>query len=178
MAVITSSAYPGADIGLFLLFNSSDSTVILRASATKGNSTVPVTGAEVKLLIHRTFGLLTVDEAKTTDKNGMATFRLPDNLPGDTSGNIMVSARFVNEELFGSSTKDTSLCAGIKTIPVNLVADRAMWNNVRKAPVWLILTYSLGLLTALGFIFYVLMKLRDIFIVGETLSSEKPSKEK
>jgi hypothetical protein len=178
MAVITSSAYPGADIGLFLLFNSSDSTVILRASATKGNSTVPVTGAEVKLLIHRTFGLLTVDEAKTTDKNGMATFRLPDNLTGDTSGNIMVSARFVNEELFGSSTKDTSLCAGIKTIPVNLVADRAMWNNVRKAPVWLILTYSLGLLTALGFIFYVLMKLRDIFIVGETLSSEKPSKEK
>jgi mono/diheme cytochrome c family protein len=173
MAVITSSAYPGAEIKLFLSYSKKDSSVILKAEAVKENSSVPVTGAEVKLLVHRTFGLLPVDELKTTNKDGLASFRIPANLPGDTSGMVEVSARFTNEETFGSVSKDTLIMAGIKTIPVSLVAQRAMWNNVRMAPVWIILTYSLGLLVSWGFIFYVLMKLRDIFIVGETILSAK-----
>ncbi len=81
-----------------------------------------------------------------------------------------MSARFINEDSFGSAGKDTILKAALKTFPVSLVAERAMWNNVRKAPVWIILTYSLGLLTALGFIGLVLMKIRDIFIIGDTIS--------
>jgi mono/diheme cytochrome c family protein len=171
MAVITSTAYPGAEIQLFLSYNTNDSSVILKAKAVKENSSVPVTNAEVKLLVHRTFGMMPVDELKTTDKEGIASFRIPENLPGDTSGMIQVSARFTNEETFGSVSKDTALRAGIKTFPVSLLVKRAMWNNVRMAPVWIILTYSFGLLAAWGFIFYVLMKLRDIFIVGETISS-------
>jgi mono/diheme cytochrome c family protein len=176
MAVITSSAYPGAEIQLFLSYNSKDSSVILKARAVKENSSVPVADAEVKLLVHRSFGLLPIDELKTTNKDGIASFRIPENLPGDTSGMVQVSARFTNEETFGSVSKDTILRAGIKTFPVSLLVQRAMWNNVRMAPVWIILTFSLGLLVAWGFIFYVLMKLRDIFIVGETFSSGKNDK--
>jgi mono/diheme cytochrome c family protein len=172
MPVITSSAYPGAVLNLFLSYNNADSTIVLNASAAKDNTVVPVSGAEVKLYVRRTFGLLTVDEAKTTDKEGVAIFKIPGNLPGDTAGNILVSARFTNEETFGSVSKDTLICAAEKIFPVSLVAQRAMWNNVRKAPVWIILTYSLGLLTAWGFIFLVLMKLRDIFIIGKTITTD------
>lgn len=174
MPVITSSAYPGAEIRISLSFNNADSTVAFLASAAKDNIVVPVTGAEVKLFVHRTFGLLPADEEKATDKNGIAVFNLPSNLRGDTAGNILVSARFSNEELFGSVSKDTVISAAQKTIPVSLVAERAMWNNVRKAPVWILLTYSLGLLAAWGFIFYVLMKLRDIYIIGDTVMSDIP----
>jgi mono/diheme cytochrome c family protein len=177
MPVITSSAYPGAVIKLALSFNALDSTFILKAFAEKSNVIVPVTGAEVKLFVHRTFGMLTVDEAKSTDKEGTAVFRIFHQLPGDTAGNILVSARFTNEDLFGAVSKDTLLQAGKKTFPVSLVAGRAMWNNVRKAPVWIIVTYGLGLLTSWGFIFYVLMKLRDIFIIGETLTTNFTEKE-
>jgi hypothetical protein len=60
---------------------------------------------------------------------------------------------------------------------LSLVAERAMWNSVRKAPVWIILTYGLGLLTAWGFVFYVLMKLRDILIIGETVIAADTKKE-
>jgi len=174
MPVITSSAYPGALISLFLSFNQAENSIILHASAVKETSSVPVQGAAVKLLADRTFGHLSLDEEQVTDKDGMAIFKVPAGLRGDTAGNVHVSARFTNEELFGAVIKDTVLKAGIKTIPVSLVAQRAMWNNVRKAPVWIILTFSLGVLIAWGFIFVVLMKLRDIFIIGDTLTKDVP----
>jgi mono/diheme cytochrome c family protein len=177
MKVITSSAYPGSVIGILLNFNKAENSIGLKAVAVKENSRVPVEGAGVKLLVERRFGHLPVDEEKTTDKDGMATFKLPAGLPGDSAGNIRVSAMFTNEERFGAVVKDTVLQAGTVTIPVSLTAQRAMWNNVRKAPVWIILTYSLGVLIAWGFIFIVLMKLRDIFIVGETLTKDTSQEE-
>jgi hypothetical protein len=175
--VITTSAYPGAVIKLFLSYNREDSTIILKASAFKDKIIVPVTGAEVKLFVHRQFGLLPVNEAKITDKEGSAIFRIPDNTPGDTAGNILISARFTDEEIFGSVSKDTLLHAAQKTFPVSLVAERAMWNNVRKAPLWILLSFSFGLLAAWGFIIYVLMKLRDIFIIGKMLTTKNTEKE-
>jgi hypothetical protein len=174
MPVITSSAYPGAVIKMSLSFNKADSSFILKASAQKDNSVLPVSGAEVKLYVHRTFGLLPVDDTKTTDKDGLASFRISGNLPGDTAGNVTVSARFTNEDIFGTVSTDTVLSAGVKTYPVSLVAERGMWNNVRMAPIWLILTFSLGLLTAWGFIFFVLLKLRDIYIVGTKFPNGTP----
>jgi hypothetical protein len=170
MPVITSSAYPGAVIKMILSYNSSDSTILLEAKAVKQESSVPVTGAEVKMLVNRTFGHLPIDDVKTTDNGGKAVFKVPGNLPGDTLGNILVSVRFINEDTFGSAGKDTVLKAALIMHPVSLVEERAMWNNVRKAPVWIILSYSLGLLTALGFISLVFMKIRDIFIIGDAVS--------
>jgi hypothetical protein len=172
MPIITSSAYPGAEISLSMSLNQSENTIILHASAVKESSSVPVQGAAVKLLADRAFGHLPLDEEKVTDKDGMAIFKVPAGLPGDTAGNVHLSARFTNEELFGAINKDTVLKAGVITFPVSLVAQRAMWNNVRKAPVWIILTYSLGVLIAWGFIFVVLMKLRDIFIIGDALTKD------
>jgi mono/diheme cytochrome c family protein len=177
MPVITSSAYPGAVIKMALSLNVRDSTVVLKASADNSKTVVPVTGAEVKLFVHRTFGLLPVDEPKTTDKEGVAVFKIPGDLPGDTAGNVLVLSRFSNEDIFGSISLDTMLHAGQKTFPVSLVAKRAMWNNVRKAPVWLIFTFGIGLLTAWGFIFSVLMKLRDIFIIGDTVTTNTTEKD-
>lgn len=177
MPVITSSAYPGAVINIVLEYDKTDNAIILKALAFKDSVVVPVNGAEMKMLVHRTFGQLPVDEVKITNKQGIAIFRIPENLPGDSAGNIQLSVRFTDEEVFGSVSKDTLLCCAAKTIPVSLVAERAMWNNVRKAPVWIILMFTIGLFTAWGFIFYVLMKLRDIFIIGETFATRIPEKE-
>jgi len=177
MPMITSSAYPGAVIKLILSYSSAEKSIILNALAVKENSSVPVTGAEVRLLVKRTFGMLPVDEIMTTDNTGKAVFAVPGDLPGDTSGNVLVSARFINEEIFGSVSKDTVLQAAVDTHPVSLRAGRAMWNTVKRAPVWIMLTYFIGLLGAWGFIFFVLVKLRDVYIVGEALEKQKPENE-
>lgn len=176
MKVVTSSAYPGAEIKIALEYNQADSTIVFTAKAITDNSTNPVTDAAVKIFVHRYFGLLQIDEEKTTDNKGSAVFIIPDKLPGDTAGSILISARFSNEELFGSVSKDTLISAAVKTIPVSLVAERAMWNNVRKAPLWVILAFSLGLLSVWGVILIVLMKLRDIFIIGETVTNSLKEK--
>lgn len=170
MQVITSSAYPGAIISMKLAYDEATKQVLVIASATSETGTVPVTGAGVRLLAARYFGKMAVDEEKTTDVNGVATFSVPEGLRGDTAGNIGFSAMFTDEATFGSVSKDTVLMAGMPVIPVSLTANRAMWNTVRKAPVWIILAYGLGVLAVWGFIVLVMFKLRDIFTVGTALS--------
>ena len=167
MPVITSSAYPGAEIILNIFYKPGDTLITLSALAVKEDQKVPVTDAAVRLFVERTFGTLQIDDEKITGKEGLAVFRIPNDLPGDTAGNVMVSARFADEEIFGSVAKDTVLQAAVKITPVSLVAERAMWNNVRKAPVWVILTYAIGMLLVWGFILLVLLKLRDIYIIGK-----------
>jgi len=177
MKIITSSAYPGAMIRMELEFNKADNSIAVRASALKDNKSEPVTGASVKLFVHRTFGHLQIDEEKSTNKDGIAVFSLPQNIPGDTAGNLLFIAGFSDEELFGSEGKDSVINAASMFKPESLVAKRAMWNNVRKAPVWIILTFSLGVLLVWGFIMIVLLKLRDIYIVGQTAGNIRQVKE-
>ena len=169
MQVITSSAYPGAVISMSLAYNGAERLVTVRALATDETKSVPVTNAGVRLFASRYFGMLPVDEEKLTDSNGTAAFSIPANLPGDTAGNVSFSAKFTDEETFGVVAKDTVIKAGAVTVPVSLVAQRAMWNTVRKAPVWVILSYGLGVIAVWGFIFLVMMKLRDIYTVGTAL---------
>jgi len=168
--MIKSSAYPGAEIVVSLLSGPAADEITLLAKAVSEKQVVPVTGAGVKLFVKRTFGRMSLDEEKTTDKEGIAVFRVPAGLPGDTAGKLHVSAVFTNEDAFGSVSKDTVLRAGIKISPVSLTAERAMWNVVRKAPVWIILTYTLGVLGVWSFIFLIMLKLRDIFIIGDHIS--------
>jgi len=177
MPEITSAAYPGAIIGISLRLSPGKESVIMKVSAINGNAVVPVKDAGVKLFVKRTFGLLLLDEEKTTDEEGIANFSIPPGLPGDTVGNIRVSARFSDEDKFGTTSKDTVLQAGVKVIPVSLVKERAMWNVVRKAPLWILLTYGLGVIIVWGFIFLVLLKLRDIFIIGEHIQHENRNEE-
>lgn len=173
MPVITSSAYPGAEIKINMNYVPSDTAIVLSVVAVKGGSSVPVTNAAVRLFVFRTFGLLPVGDEQTTGPGGTARFRLPGSLPGDTAGNIKLSARFTDEEAFGSFSRDTILSAGLKTFPVPLTAQRAMWNIARMAPVWIIITFLGGLLTVWGFIFLIMLKIRDVYIIGEKLEENE-----
>jgi mono/diheme cytochrome c family protein len=168
--VIKSSAYPGAEIIVKLLPGPAENEITMTATAVSEKETVPVKGAGVRLFVKRTFGRMELDEEKITDKTGVAIFRVPEGLPGDTAGKLNVSAVFTDEEAFGSVSRDTLLKAGKKITPVSLTEPRAMWNVVRKAPVWIILSYAAGVLGVWGFILIIMLRLRDIFIIGDHLT--------
>ena len=153
MQVITSSAYPGAVISMKIAYDAAEHALTVMALAADEEKTVPVTGAGVRLFAARYFGMLPVDEEKITDSNGTAVFIIPESLPGDTAGNVSFSAKFTDEEVFGVVSKDTVIKAGVITVPVSLVAERAMWNNVRKAPVWIILLIRTGCSCRMGIYF-------------------------
>jgi len=46
-----------------------------------------------------------------------------------------------------------------------------MWNRAAKAPLWIMLSYILGVLVAWSFIIIVLLKIRDIYITGKYIKS-------
>lgn len=141
----------------------------LKASVTglEGDAITPVSGVELRLEAERNFGMLTLGEIVATNKEGIAYFEAPSDLPGDPEGNLNLIIQIDDEEEFGLVKTDTTIKAGLPFTPVSLTAKRAMWNTMRKAPIWLLLTYGIGVLAAWGIIFFIMLQLRTIFKLGE-----------
>ncbi len=158
-----------------LAFSEAERLVTVKAMATDETKSVPVTNAGVRLFASRYFGMLPVDEEKLTDSNGVVAFSIPENLPGDTAGNVSFSAKFTDEDTFGVVSKDTVMKAGAVTVPVSLSGAEGNVEYVRKAPVWVILSYGLGVIAVWGFIILVMLKLRDIYTVGSALRGKLPA---
>ncbi len=125
----------------------------------------PISGAPIKLTAQRYFGALTIDDVKTTDIKGVARFQLPTNLPGDSAGNIKFSASLTDLELYGTTRTDTTFLAGTPTNIPSLTSHRAMWNTMWNAPVWLLITYFMGVAVVWGTIFYIILKMRQIYMI-------------
>jgi mono/diheme cytochrome c family protein len=140
--------------------------VEVSALTMKGNELLPVAGAEMKLFAKRYFGNLLIGEALKTDVRGKALFVFPKDLPGDSSGFVGIVAKLSDESAFGEAKADTSLAIGVPTYRPPLNEDRALWNVVQKTPIWLLLTYSLTVLAVWGFIAYVLLQIRAIYMEG------------
>jgi hypothetical protein len=101
-----------------------------------------------------------------TDKQGVAIFNFPKNLPGDSRGFVNLQVKPTDEIAFGETKADSAMAIGVPTYRPPLNQERALWNVVQKAPIWLLLTYIISVLAVWGFIFYVLMQLRVLFNAG------------
>jgi mono/diheme cytochrome c family protein len=172
MPEVTTGEYAGAVMSIILRLNPARDSVVMKVTAIRNNQSIPVANAGVRLFVKRNFGQLPVGDEVNTNEKGIVAFNLP-RIPGDTAGMLHISARLANEEQFGSISKDTIIQGGVKVVPVSLTEKRAMWNVVSKAPIWLLLTYLLSLLTVWGIIIYILLRLRDIYVVGKYLEQEK-----
>ena len=135
-------------------------------SSLKGKLRQPVANAEVKLFVKRYFGNLLMDEARTTDQQGIVLFSFPATLPGDADGNVQLVAKPSDETAFGEMKADTTLSMGVATYRPPLNEPRALWNVVQKTPIWLLLTYTFSVLAVWGLIVYVLLLVRSIYKSG------------
>lgn len=122
----------------------------------------PVSGFQVLLFARRYFGNLPIDETKLTGPDGKAFFNLPNDLPGDSAGNINFRLKLINEGAGITMNKDTFLKVGIVSNPKALREQRTMWNHRSMAPMWLIISYTLLVLGVWGVIGYVLLLLKGI----------------
>ncbi len=165
------SAY-GGTVELFIAYLEDDNKIQVRAQGTRNGETLPIEAAEVALRVKRYFGDMMLDEPLFTNKQGIVEFDAPQDLPGDELGHLGLTAQLLNQEIFGVSQVDTTLAVGKAFVPVSLTRERAMWNVVQKAPVWLLLTYSLSVIIAWGIIFYILFQLKKIFDIGAELESK------
>lgn len=137
-------------------------TVQTKDSLKKG-----IANAEVKLFALRSFGKLLIDEPKNTNNEGNAYFSLPNKLPGDSIGNITCLAKLSDEDTYGAISKQESFVFGVPTNKPGLTEERAMWNIMKKAPIWLLFVYFGTVVVIFGFIGYTLLLLKKVFEAGK-----------
>ncbi len=146
--------------------------VQVKISSVKDKVRQPVANAEVKLFAKRYFGNLMIDEAHTSDSQGIALFKFPANLPGDSKGFVQLLAKPTDETAFGEAKADTTLAIGVETYRPPLNEQRALWNVVQKTPIWLLLTFIFSVLAVWGLIVYVLLQVRAIYKSGSDNKKE------
>lgn len=88
-------------------------------------------------------------------------------MPADTLGNLYLIARLSDQEAFGQIESKITLQTNKANTAPSLRAERAMWNTMAMAPLWLLFTYAIGVLAAWGTIFYILLQLKKIFFLGK-----------
>jgi len=113
---------------------------------------------EVNLFAKRYFGRLQVDKTLHTNSDGIAYFKFPKDLPGDKLGNVELIAK-VSDDNYGEVEYQQKFKIGIPTDKPPLTQKRAIWNVVEKAPLWLIATYTMGILVVGLFLLYILFTL-------------------
>lgn len=149
-----------------------DKKIKAEVSGLEGDKRTPVAGAEIRLEAERRFGNLQLGEISMTNELGQVFFDTPLDLPGDQEGRLKLIAQLNDEEEYGLVKIDTLIQAGMPFTSVSLRAKRAMWNTMRMAPVWLLLTYGFGVIAVWGFIMFVMLQLRSIFKLGEKYKSK------
>lgn len=149
-----------------LNFDPATHNIRILAIANEKSGVVALKDAEVALFATRYFGRLQIGKSTKTDKDGMANFKFPKDLPGDKAGIVELVAK-VNDENYGEIESVTKMKVGIPTDKPALNKDRAIWNVLAKAPIWIIVLYSFGVLVFVLVLLYLLNNLRKLKKTGD-----------
>jgi mono/diheme cytochrome c family protein len=156
-------ATKGKNIKITMDYDAKRKIVILKVRGLSDDKQIiKIANVRLNLSVKRNFGNLLIGES-TTNENGFASIAFPDDLPGDTQGNLQLIAR-INNAALGEIEKDTMLKIGTSSKYNNILDKRAMWNANSKAPLWVIFSYTGVVLLVWGTIFYILLELRKIKI--------------
>jgi mono/diheme cytochrome c family protein len=138
-----------------LSYDSINSIVRVQVTASEKAGVVALKNSEIILFANRYFGKLQIDKTLRTDNDGIALFRFTKNLPGDKSGNVELIVK-VNDDKYGEILSQSKLKIGVPTDKPSLTEKRAIWNVLLKAPIWLIITYTSGVLIFGVFLLFLL----------------------
>ena len=141
-----------------LSFDKATQLVRVDIKANEKTGMVSLKDDEVVLFAKRYFGRLQVDKTLHTNSDGTVYFKFPKDLPGDKLGNVELIAK-VSDDNYGEVEYQKKLKVGIPTDKPPLTQKRAIWNVVEKAPIWLLATYTTGVLVVGLFLLYILSTL-------------------
>ncbi len=158
-----SSSTAGKRIKLLMTYDTAKKRILVKAVELNKEGVQPAKGVGIVLFVQRYFGNMQIADPKTTSESGYAGIDRPRDLPGDKTGNVIVGAR--ESDPTGSMQEamviDT-LNIGVPTDKPSLTDTRAMWSTRDKAPVWVILIYTLAVITVWYFIIYIILSVLDI----------------
>ena len=149
-----------------MTFDKATRLVRVEVKANEKTGVVSLKNDEMGLYVTRYFGRLQIEKSKTSDNEGVAYFKFPNDLPGNKAGVVELIAK-VSDDNYGEIEFPQKFNIGIPTDKPPLTQKRAIWNVVEKAPVWLLITYTSCVLFFGLFMLFILFNLRKIFKAGE-----------
>ena len=129
--------------------------------ANEKSGVVSLKNAEIGLFVSRYFGKLQIEKSQLTNADGQAVFNFPKDLPGDKTGTVELVVK-LNDENYGEIESATKLKIGVPTDKPGLSDNRAIWNVLAKAPFWIIILYTAGVLAFIAVLLYLVMTLNKI----------------
>lgn len=154
------------DIEMKLTEEDGERIVTLSATAPGADGPVPVKGEEIGVYVPRMFSLLPVSTG-LLDENGVFRAKFPQNIPGDSLGNLTVIGRFNENYFYGSVEKREVTAWGTRAEKSSPVY-RSLWSTL--APKWMVVTLAIMLLGVWGH--YTLVVINLIRIKKESLKKK------
>ena len=145
------------DVDLVMTLSEADSvrTVTLAATIPGKDGSVPAAGEEIGVYVPRMFSLLPVGTA-VLDEQGNAVITFPNDLPGDSTGNLVVTGRFNDHYLFGNVEKRESTHWGVPMVKAPPIY-RSLWSTL--APKWMVVSLAIMLLGVWSHYMFVIISL-------------------
>ncbi|UCH15635.1 MAG: hypothetical protein JSV22_06645 [Bacteroidales bacterium] len=112
---------------------------------------LPLEDVDVYFYVTRLFGLLKIGEGWLI--NGKSSIEFPNDLPGDTTGNLTIVARIEDNEVYGNVEVRENIDWGIAISHNPGNTARELWT--RTAPLWMII--SLVSLLSFAWIIYIML---------------------
>jgi len=148
------AGYTGRQIVLSLQYRKELEKIQVTAlEVTADKKKIPAKDVEVILFVKRYFGRMQLGDPKITDSKGEIFFDIPDHLKGDRHGFVDLIAMVHDKS--GKTAEyqvKATVPAGKANLAPSLTDTRAWWSTRDKAPVWVILSYSLAVIFVWGFI--------------------------
>ncbi len=116
----------------------------------------PVPETLLGIFVHRSFNPLKIGEG-TTDENGEATIEVPNNLPGDAKGNIILMAKLDENEIYGNLEAGVTQQWGIPVSDKLQELPRALWSS--HPPLWMMITFAVMMCTVWGHYLVIIIQL-------------------
>ena len=117
---------------------------------------IPVPETVVGIFVHRSFKPLKIGEG-TTDENGEASVEVPNNLPGDAKGDIMLMAKLDENETYGNLESAVVQKWGIPVSDKLNELPRALWSA--HPPYWMMITFIILVSTVWGHYLVIIFQL-------------------
>jgi hypothetical protein len=153
------------DLNIGVAFDIIDSVKQITISTIKldslGNK-IPVAGIELKVGVERLYSILYLDKIETNTK-GLATMEFPNDIPGDSIGNLNLIIRVEEDDDYGTISKSAKIQWGTIVDYSITTSGRCLYGD--QAPLWMIIAVSI-ILTGAWFHFILaiskVVKMRNI----------------
>lgn len=116
----------------------------------------PVPETLLGIFVHRSFNPLKIGEG-TTDENGEATVEIANNLPGDEKGNVILSARLDENELYGNLEASVTQPWGTRVSNKFEELPRSLFSE--HPPLWMMVTFAILMSTVWGHYLVIIIQL-------------------